>query len=108
MPPSTPAALLFLRDRTDPLADDAVAALQGHGEAGQSVLDRVRAGAAAGNPAMQAFIRATDAVPPWADFRAMEPGRRVAIRNAPLTYLVLTTGSLIESFAASEGAKVLS
>ena len=108
MPPLTAADLLALRSRTDPLADAAVAALRGKGQPGQSVLDRIRAGAAAGDPAMRAFVAATDVAPPWASFEAMEPGRRAAMRNAPLTYLVLTTASLIESFAGSQGARVLS
>jgi hypothetical protein len=34
-------------------------------------------------------------------------GRRVALRHAPLTFLVLLVGSLIESFALAEGAAVL-
>ena len=57
---------------------------------------------------MKAFVTATDTAPPWADFEKMVAGRNAAMRNAPLTYLVLTTASLIESFAASQGAKVLS
>ena len=108
MPPLTAADLLLLRQRTDPLADAAIAALTGRTERGETVLDKIRAGAAAGEPAMRAFIAATDTPPPWADFARMVPGRNVAMRNAPLTYLVLTTASLIESFAGSQGAKVLS
>lgn len=108
MAPRTAADLLRLRQRTDPLADNAVAALRGKGEPGETVLDRVRAGARTGNPAMKAFVDATDTAPPWADFDKMVAGRNVAMRHAPLTYLVLTTSSLIESFAASQGAKVLS
>jgi hypothetical protein len=107
MPALTADALNQLRSRTDPLADAAVAALEGRGKPGETVLDRVQAGAARGNPAMAAFIEATQAVPRWVDFPAMELGRRAAVRNAPLTYLVLSTASLIESFAGWQGAKVL-
>lgn len=103
----TPDDLSRFRSRADPLADAAVAELKGKPGPDQTVLDVVKAGAREGNRALGAFLDATHTVPPWADFEAMEPGRRAAMRHAPLTFLVLLTDGLIESFAIPHGAQVL-
>jgi hypothetical protein len=103
----TPAELNMLRTRADPLADDAVAALASRPGPKDTVLERVRQGAGEGDRALAAFVSHTDHPPPWADFPAMEAGRRAAMRHAPLTFLVLLTDGLIESFAIPHGARVL-
>lgn len=103
----TPNALFLLRARADPLADAAIAALSTRPGPPQTVLERVRQGALEGDPALAAFVAATDHPPPWADFAGMEAGRQAAMRHAPLTFLVLLTDSLLESFAIAHGAKVL-
>ena len=103
----TPADLELLRTRADPLADAAVAALASRPGSPQTVLERVRQGAREGDPALEAFVAQTDRAPEWADFARMELGRKAAMRHAPLTFLVLLTDSLLESFAIPHGAKVL-
>jgi hypothetical protein len=95
--------LLSWRQRGDPLADDAVAALRVRGDP----LDGVRALARSGEGACARFVDATRVLPHWHDARAYRAGRTMATRQAPLTFLVLLAGSLVESFAVAEGAAVL-
>ena len=101
-PPCMARNLLAWRQRADPLADDAVAALRDRGDP----LDGVRA-LAPSNEACARFVEATRALPHWYDARSLAAGRRMATRQAPLTFLVLLAGSLVESFAVSDGAVVL-
>lgn len=103
----TPQLLTSFRFQADPLADAAVAALTRKPGPDESTLDLVRAGAREGNRALAAFVEQTHTPPPWADYEAMELGRRAAVRHAPLTFLVLLTDGLIESFAIPHGAQVL-
>jgi hypothetical protein len=95
------------RTRTDPLADLAIAALTTRPRRGQNVLDVIRDGARARIPAHERFLDETGTVPAWASLKDMRVGREMAMRRAPLTFLVLLAGSLIESFAAARGAVVL-
>jgi hypothetical protein len=95
-----------LRQAADPLADDVAAALHTRPRPGENVLDRVRRGAAGGDPVMRRFLDAT-AAPPSEDPALLDEGRRFALRHAPLTFVVLLAGSLVESFAVAEGAAVL-
>ncbi len=106
-PPADLAALVALRRRGDPLADAAVASLREHPQRGESVLDKVRAGASAGDRALARFLDETRALPCWCDVSAHVDGRRAMTRHAPVTFLVLLAGSLVESFAVREGAAVL-
>lgn len=101
--PSTRLELRALRQRGDPLADDAIAALVERRATG----DALTAVRAATDPRCRAFVDATGALPPWADLSAYQPGRRAFMGRAPITFLVLLTGSLIETFAESDGALVL-
>src|SRR5687768_7610723 len=94
------------RRRIDPLADDAVAQLE-RPRPGENILDRVRDGARAGNVALQRFVDETHSVPAWLDAHALQAGRDAALRHAPITFLVLLAGSLVESFAIADGARVL-
>jgi len=95
------------RHAIDPLADDAIAAFTERPKKGQDVLDAVRDGAKKGIAAHQRFLDETHTIPPWAHLHDMKAGREMAMRRAPLTFLVLLAGSLIESFAAARGAVVL-
>jgi hypothetical protein len=94
------------RHRADPIADDAVAALRERGERGDP-LDGVRALARSGDEACARFVDATRVLPSWHDPHALRAGRRMATRQAPLTFMVLLAGSLVESFAVADGAAVL-
>lgn len=101
------AALERFRFVADPLADEAVAALKLRPRRGDNVLERVKEGAARGEPALRALLEEARRPPPWLDRVATERGRRAAMRHAPLTFLVLLSASIVESFAAARGAKVL-
>jgi hypothetical protein len=107
MAPLTVDDLLRLRRSTDPLADDAVAALRERPRPGEDVLDRVAVGARHGDLRLQRFLDETRALPPSIDPRATRAGRDAVIRHAPVSFLVLLAGSLVESFAVAEGAEVL-
>jgi len=104
---TSPEDLLAARAETDPLADDAIAALTTRPRRGQNVLDTIREGARARVEAHERFLDETSRVPSWASLEDMRAGREMAMRRAPLTFLVLLAGSLIESFAAARGAVVL-
>lgn len=103
---ATLPALEPFRHRADPLADAAVAGLPRQPQAAP-LLQRVRAAAQRGDPACCRFLEATWQVPPWFDPARIEPGRRAAMRQAPVTFLVLLTASLLESFALPEPARLL-
>lgn len=107
MTPLDPASLERYRAIGDALADSAVRALKVSPRRGDNVLARVREGAARGDPALSAFVDETRGAPPWVDTAAIERGRRAVMRHAPLTFLVLLVASIVESFAAARGAKVL-
>jgi hypothetical protein len=94
------------RHQGDPLADHAVRALRARGGRGDP-WSRARAAVRDGDPAVRALFDAVEEVPAWVDFQRMEAGRKAFLRNAPLTILVLVAGSLVESFCAAKGAKVL-
>lgn len=93
------------RHQGDRLADEAVAALHARGLRGDPLVN-VR-GLARDDEACARFVDATRELPPWYDARALRAGRRMATRQAPLTFMVLLAGSLIESFAIADGAAVL-
>lgn len=101
----TNAMLDEFRRRGDPLADAAVAALGGRVRGG--LLDAVEARARRGDAACGAFLDACHAAPPWADFGAMEPGRRLGFKYAPLAGIALMAGSLVEGYALGNAAEVL-
>lgn len=101
------ALLSSLRLVGDPLADSAIAELrlQGHprGDLAALVLEK----ASAGGTACRAFLKAYRARPTWVDFEEMRLGSTMFFRLAPLAFAVLAYGSLIESYAGANGAKVL-
>lgn len=108
-PPVTAPQLEALRLRADPPADAAVAALAELGvrpRRGDDVLAQVRAHAKH-HDALAELLEIGARVPPWVARARVEEGQRVGVRHAPLTFLVLLTGSLVESFAAARGARIL-
>lgn len=109
MPPVTLDELRRLRTRADPLADEAVAALVAGGtrpRPGENLLERVRAGARA-EPALARFLEETHGHSAGLDPATTRRGRDAVLRHAPVSFLVLLAGSLVESFAVAEGAEVL-
>lgn len=92
------------RQRGDLLADDAVGELRERSDPLEGVRALARLDA---NGACARFVAATRVLPHWHDPHAYAAGRRMATRQAPLTFLVLLAGSLVESFAVADGAAVL-
>lgn len=99
--------LLELRTRADAIADDVVANLAMHGALHGDVLEATRARAKAGDAACARFLELIATVPKWYRTGDVVVGREAATRQAPLTFLVLLVGSLVESFAIADGAAVL-
>lgn len=99
-----------LRARADPLADEAVAALYEDGRRlrlADDLLALVRAGASTREPALVRFVEETHAPDVAIHRDVARPGRDAILRHAPVAFLALLTGSLIESFAVGAGAEVL-
>jgi hypothetical protein len=96
------------RQRCDPLADEALAAITHAARPGTPLLERVREAAALGVPQARAFIEGCASLGDLERDTRLGPGRTLALRHAPLTFLILVTGSLVESFASWRGAQVLS
>ncbi len=55
----------------------------------------------------QEFLDQAHTVPDWVDFDAMEAGRRVLVRHAPLQGMVLLCSSLVEGYAFHKPSQVL-
>lgn len=102
------------RFECDPLADNAMAevarvrgekAIKGH-----YVLRAVQdLGRLSGDSHCARFIEFYEQEPPWeVDWQMWELGRRVFVRNSVFAGLVLMYGSLVSSFTAAYGNKVLS
>ena len=93
------------RQQGDPLADAVIAAMGGRG--GGALLSRVEVRARREGGIYQEFLDACNHVPKWADFAAMEPGRRIGFKYAPLVGVSLMAGSLVEGYALGNAAEVL-
>lgn len=93
------------REQGDPLADAVVATMGGRVRSGLLSCVEVRARREGG--VYREFLEACHAVPAWADFEAMEPGRRVGFKYAPLVGVALMAGSLVEGYALGNAAEVL-
>lgn len=102
--PFTPALLDAKRRASDDLADAAIAELEAP-RAG-SLLAAVRAQAASGG-ACRKLVEQTNAVPSWVDFSRMQRAHRRSFERAVVGGISLLSASLVESFAAARGAKVL-
>ncbi len=97
--------LMPFRDATDPFADAVITALDG--KIGRNLLARVEIMAETEGGVFQEFLDVCLDVPKWADFAAMEPGRRISFKYAPLVGAALLAGSLVEGYALGNAAKVL-
>lgn len=92
----------------DPLADDAVAellrsgAMKGGGAGGL-----VAALEKSNGPASKALLDFSFSPPSWVDFSRMKAGTQLGLRTPVQSALALILGSLIESYGAALGAKVL-
>ncbi|MBI1319463.1 MAG: DUF2236 domain-containing protein [Candidatus Hydrogenedens sp.] len=93
------------RQQGDPLADAVLAGLGGRVRTG--LLARVEVRARREGGVYREFLDACHAVPRWADFSAMEAGRRVGFKYAPAVGLALMAGSLVEGYALGNAAEVL-
>ncbi len=101
----TNAFLPPFQHRGDPLADAVIAAMDGRVRGNLLVAEEKRARKQGG--IYQEYLDACHTVPRWADFEAMEPGRRMGFKYAPLVGLSLLAGSLVEGYALGRTAAVL-
>lgn len=74
---------------------------------GRKLLARVEIMVETDGGVFQEFLDACHNVPTWADFTAMEAGRRVSFKYAPFVGGALLAGSLVEGYALGNAAKVL-
>lgn len=105
--------LVKKRFECDPLADDAVSAVVRH--RGKHVLSSTKLyetvkelGTRLKEPSCASFLELYEIEPPWdVQWEKCEKGRRFFVRNSAFAGLVLMYGSLILSFTAASGNKVL-
>lgn len=101
------------RFECDPLADDAVSAVvRHHGEhvlKSHQLYSTVRElGLSFRDPCCVKFLEFYEGEPPWnVEWKKCELGRRFFVRNSAFAGLVLMYGSLVFSFTAAFGNKVL-
>lgn len=93
------------RQEGDPLADAVVAALGVRVR--ENLLSRVEIRARREGGVYREFLEACHDVPRWADFDAMEAGRRIGFKYAPVVGVALMAGSLVEGYALGNAAEVL-
>jgi hypothetical protein len=106
-------------ERVDPFLDAARLERDPLGDAAVSELLRsgaMRGGGAGGlvaaleksnGPAARALLDFSFSVPSWVDFSRMKAGTQLGLRTPVQSALALILGSLIESYGAARGAKVL-
>ena len=117
---ATPAARAEFGDRVDrlapflsvidPLADEAVAALNER-PGGMALIDRIldgdRVAAGAAPAALGAFMDAVERVPFWVDWGAIDRGGRLLMRSGLLGGIVLGAKALNYGYASPDGNKPL-
>ncbi|MBL8921129.1 MAG: DUF2236 domain-containing protein [Myxococcaceae bacterium] len=107
-PPSVVDPLLdAARRERDPLGDAAVAELLRSGALRRGGGDLVGALEETNGPASRALLEFSNTVPPWVDFERMRHGTHVGLATPVQSALALVLGSLMETYAAAKGAKVL-
>lgn len=108
---STPDADAWLegfRSEIDELGANAAAELMRSGKMrGVDLIDALEECARAGAPACVRLLDEVATVPSWVDFPAMLPGSKLGLRTPVQSGLALVMGSLMESYGAANGAKVL-
>lgn len=104
--PWSHAILDAFRQQGDPLADAAVEELCRETQRGADLLQRLQQAAQRGG-ACRRLLQQVNTIPHWVSFDRMRPGMGLAFRNLIPSGLALMCGSLVESFAAADGAKVL-
>lgn len=96
------------RSQIDELGAAAAAEVMASGKLrGTDLIDALEACARSGAPASTQLLDEVATVPAWVDFEQMIPGSRLGLRTPVQSGLALVLGSLVESYAAANGAKVL-
>ena len=105
------ATLDSYRRQSDDLGDAVVAELIRSGAikrgAGQDLVATVEAHAKAGGKACADLLEQAFTVPSWVRFQDMRPGTQLGLRTPVQSALSLILGSLLETYGAAKGAKVL-
>jgi hypothetical protein len=106
-PEAVDAFLEASRQERDPLGDAAVAELLRSGVLRGGGGGLVTALEKSGGPATRALLDFSFSTPSWVDFSRMRAGTQLGLRTPMQSALALILGSLIESYGAAKGAKVL-
>ncbi|HMA36908.1 MAG TPA: oxygenase MpaB family protein [Chloroflexia bacterium] len=102
-----------LRGEGDPLADGVIAQIQAQGQVAavnavlRHLLDNDQPIPADLPPSVQAYLRATDNPPAWADLDRIQQASAFFISHGMHISLVLSTGALVQCYAAQRAVKVL-
>lgn len=95
------------RRERDPMADAVVAELIASGALRGAAGDLVAAVERVNGPASRALLEFSNTVPDWVDFGRMRLGTHLGLSTPVQSALALVLGSLMETYAAAKGAKVL-
>lgn len=101
--------LLPYFERSDPVADAVVSALEGHApQARQQRIDRALGGDLSDAPEpLRELVEAAHRVPPWLDWQRLERANDVFLRPGMLGGITLGLYSLVHGYAAPAGNKPL-
>lgn len=107
------AVLDPMRDRGDPLADDAIRAVAASGRL--DAVNRIMAGLVDNDdmpladlpPELDAYLRTSRSLPPWVDHERLRRGRLLFVRYGPEMIQMLFGASLPILYAAHPGCEVL-
>lgn len=96
-------------ERSDPVADAVVSALEGHApQARQQRIDRALGGDLSDAPEpLRELVEAAHRVPPWLDWQRLERANDVFLRPGILGGITLGLYSLVHGYAAPAGNKPL-
>ena len=109
-PKDIDAQLDSFRRQSDDLGDAVVAELIRSGAirgSGADLVAAVETHAKAGGPACAELLEHAFTVPSWVRFPAMRAGTQLGLRTPVQSALSLILGSLLETYGAAKGAKVL-
>jgi hypothetical protein len=104
--------LVSYLDRVDPLADEAVAAIEAMppGTGWRAVEEAAAHGIArvtGAPPALRALFAQIEAIPVWCDWRVIDQAGSMLLRAGPLGGIVLGVKSLVHGYASPGGNKPL-